>query len=490
GHEHFGKRTALAGDARKARELSGDGGALVVMQLGARFRRVLLLTAMRKAVGEIAHQFGKFLEFAATPPLGFAGEARHAGRPVSLKADALLLAVIADIDAGVLLFIHHMADCLFHLRFELRSVVALAGFAPDQKIAQGLAARQAADMGGQDSVAAEHHGRAPKIILQIRRWVILKHDLFRKPVPTFRDYALTDCGALHHRHNGCKEGQLGRNCRAKKRMQRPMNRVQSSAAPRNELPSTATAPRDYNFAADILKRNLDAGRSDKIAFIDHRGKYSYGDLADRVERFGHVLRGLGMRSEERILICLLDSIDWPIAFLGAIKAGVVAVPVNTLMTEDDYRFMLEDSRARVLVVSEELLPKFAPAIAASKSLEHVIVSGAATHGHHHFAELLAGADNKSVTAPTTCDDMCFWLYTSGSTGKPKGAVHTHADLKLTDELYARPILDITENDICYSVAKLFFAYGLGNALTFPMSAGATTVLLPARPTPDLVADLL
>ena len=269
-----------------------------------------------------------------------------------------------------------------------------------------------------------------------------------------------------------------------------MNRVQSSAAPRNELPSTATAPRDYNFAADILKRNLDAGRSDKIAFIDHRGKYSYGDLADRVERFGHILRGLGMRSEERILICLLDSIDWPIAFLGAIKAGVVAVPVNTLMTEDDYRFMLEDSRARVLVVSEELLPKFAPAIAASKSLEHVIVSGAATHGHHHFAELLAGADNKSVTAPTTCDDMCFWLYTSGSTGKPKGAVHTHADLKLTDELYARPILDITENDICYSVAKLFFAYGLGNALTFPMSAGATTVLLPARPTPDLVADLL
>ena len=95
-----------------------------------------------------------------------------------------------------------------------------------------------------------------------------------------------------------------------------------------------------------------------------------------------------------------------------------------------------------------------------------------------------------MTAPTTRDDMCFWLYTSGSTGKPKGAVHTHADLKLTDDLYAAPILGITENDVCYSVAKLFFAYGLGNALTFPMSAGATTVLLPARPTPDLVADLL
>src|ERR1700751_3542184 len=254
-----------------------------------------------------------------------------------------------------------------------------------------------------------------------------------------------------------------------------MNLVQPGGAP-----AAAAVPRDYIFAADILERNLAAGRADKIAFIDHRGKYSYADLADRVERFGDGLRSLGVRGEERILICLLDTIDWPTAFLGAIKAGVVAVPVNTLMTEDDYRFMLEDSRARVLVVSEELLPKFKPAIAACKSPEHVIVSGAAAHGHHHFADLLAAVDNKPVTAPTTSDDMCFWLYTSGSTGRPKGAVHTHADLALTDTLYARPILDITENDICYSVAKLFFAYGLGNALTFPMSAGATTVLFPER----------
>jgi benzoate-CoA ligase family protein len=273
-----------------------------------------------------------------------------------------------------------------------------------------------------------------------------------------------------------------------------MNLVQSSAAP-----VAATVPRDYNFAADILARNLAAGRADKIAFIDHRGKHSYADLADRVERFGHVLRGLGVRGEERILICLLDTIDWPTAFLGAIKAGVVAVPVNTLMTEDDYRFMLEDSRAGVLVVSEELLPKFAPALAAaknsSKTVPHVIVSGDkmsgdTAHDHRRFADILAAADNKAVTAATTADDMCFWLYTSGSTGKPKGAVHSHADLALTDALYARPILDLTENDICYSVAKLFFAYGLGNALTFPMSVGATTVLLPARPTPDAVADLL
>ena len=251
-----------------------------------------------------------------------------------------------------------------------------------------------------------------------------------------------------------------------------------------------TIPRDYNFATDILSRNLDAGRGGKVAYIDDRGGTTYAALAERVERFGHVLRTLSVRSEERVLICLTDTIDWPTAFLGAIKAGVVAVPVNTLLTEDDYRFMLADSRARVLVVSDELLPKFAKAIAASKDLVHVVVSGANAHGHQRFDELLNAAETDAVTATTTRDDMCFWLYTSGSTGKPKGAVHTHADLKLTDDLYAGPILGITESDVCFSVAKLFFAYGLGNALTFPMSVGATTVLLPHRPTPDLVAEIL
>jgi benzoate-CoA ligase family protein len=249
-------------------------------------------------------------------------------------------------------------------------------------------------------------------------------------------------------------------------------------------------PRDYNFAADILKRNLDAGRGDKTAYIDHRGSYSYAALAARVERFGHVLRALDIRPEERILICLLDTIDWPTAFLGAIKAGIVAVPVNTLLTEDDYRFMLEDSRARLLVVSEGLLPKFAKAIETSKNLSHIIVSGDDAKGHQNFDELMRAAKADAYTAPTTRDDMCFWLYTSGSTGRPKGAVHTHADLKLTNDLYAGPVLGITDKDVCYSVAKLFFAYGLGNALTFPMSAGATTVLLPARPTPEAVAEIL
>ena len=266
-----------------------------------------------------------------------------------------------------------------------------------------------------------------------------------------------------------------------------MNVAQPSLTPRV---SAEAIPRDYNFAADILGRNLNAGRAGKLAYIDRRQGWTYGELAIRVDRFAHLLRSLGVRREERILICLLDDIDWPTAFLGAIKAGVVPVPVNTLLTAEDYRFMLDDSRARLLVVSEELFPKFADLIGPSADLTHVVVSGVNGHGHPRFEDMLAGAKAETLTAPTVCDDICFWLYTSGSTGKPKAAVHTHADLKFTDDLYGKPFLGITASDVCYSVAKLFFAYGLGNALTFPMSAGATTVLLPDRPTPEAVAEIL
>src|SRR6185437_7300990 len=249
-------------------------------------------------------------------------------------------------------------------------------------------------------------------------------------------------------------------------------------------------PRQYNFAADILDRNLKAGRAGKPAFIDPRGTWTYGQLAERVAKFAAVLRALGVRREERVLIALLDTIDWPTAFLGCLKAGVVAVPVNTLMTEDDYRFMLADSRARVLVVSEALYPRFQKLIGERDDLDHVIVSGDDAHGHKRFEDLLAAARPEPYTAPTTCDDMAFWLYTSGSTGKPKGAVHVHASLKLTADLYGTPIAGLKESDTVYSVAKLFFAYGLGNAMTFPLTVGATTVLNPERPTPDSVAALL
>jgi benzoate-CoA ligase family protein len=249
-------------------------------------------------------------------------------------------------------------------------------------------------------------------------------------------------------------------------------------------------PRDYNFAADVLQRNLDAGRAHKAAYIDARGVTSYGQLADRVARFGAVLRSLGIKREDRVLLALTDTVDWPIAFLGCLKAGVIAVPVNTLLTEDDYRFMLADSRAKLLVVSDVLYPKFEKPIAEKGDLEQVVVSGESAHGHKRFEDLISAAKPEPYTASTTSDDMAFWLYTSGSTGKPKGAVHCHASLKLTADLYGTPIVGLKESDVVYSVAKLFFAYGLGNAMTFPLSVGATTVLLGERPTPDGVGALL
>jgi len=268
----------------------------------------------------------------------------------------------------------------------------------------------------------------------------------------------------------------------------------SVAAPVVPAP-VGEVPRDYNFAADVLARNLAAGRAGKPAYIDARGQWTYGQLADRVARFGAALRGLGVRREERVLLALTDTIDWPTAFLGCLKSGIVAVPVNTLLTEDDYAFMLADSRAKCLVVSEVLFPRFEKIIAKCPDLEHVIVSGATpdkldAKGYRLFEDLIGADEPEDYTAPTTADDIAFWLYTSGSTGKPKGAVHIHSSLKLTDDLYAAPFVGLKENDLVHSVAKLFFAYGLGNALTFPLSAGATVVLNQERPTPDGVAALL
>ncbi len=255
------------------------------------------------------------------------------------------------------------------------------------------------------------------------------------------------------------------------------------------LSAVTAIPRAYNFARDIFERS--DSRSERVAYIDPRGSWTYRQLRERAEAFAQVLEALQVRPEERVLMCLLDTIDWPTAFLGSLYAGRVAVPVNTLMTEDDYRYMLEDSRARVLVVSQELYPKFANLIAAVTGLR-VIVSGQDPHGHQRLEDLLQSIAHNDAyrPPPTTRDDIAFWLYTSGSTGKPKAAVHVHADLKLTNDLYAAPILGLTENDVVYSVAKLFFAYGLGNAMTFPLSVGATTVLLPDRPSPDAVAQIL
>jgi len=234
-------------------------------------------------------------------------------------------------------------------------------------------------------------------------------------------------------------------------------------------------PRDYNAAVDLVGRN--AGRGAKVAYIDDSGSCTYAELAERVDRAANALLAMGLAREDRIGIAMLDSADWVALFLGAIKAGIVPVAMNTLLTPKDYEYQLRDSRSTALFVSEPLLKSFEGI--NCPDLKRVIP-------HSALKDLLSQAKPKAEAAPTTRDDMCFWLYSSGSTGAPKGTVHLHSHLIATAELYAKPILGLRESDVVFSAAKLFFAYGLGNALTFPMSVGATTVLMAERPTPDAV----
>ncbi len=252
-------------------------------------------------------------------------------------------------------------------------------------------------------------------------------------------------------------------------------------------PPLVTVPQDYNLAVDFLDRRIDEGFGDKVAFIDAEGSHTYGALQDSANRFGNAMLDLGLQSEQRVMLLQLDSIDFPIAFFGAIKAGLVAVPVNTLLTTDDYQYMLRDSRSRALVVSAELLPVVAPILDQLPDLRHIIVTGTGElAGHASMAATLAGADPALQAAATSADDVAFWLYSSGSTGRPKGAPHLQSDMINTAVLYGLGVLGIRPDDVVYSAAKLFFAYGLGNALTFPMMVGATSVLMAGRPTPEAV----
>ncbi len=230
----------------------------------------------------------------------------------------------------------------------------------------------------------------------------------------------------------------------------------------------------FNYAEHLL--GLNAGRASKTADIDDTGTLTYGELADGVRRVAGALLAAGLRREERVLLLMHDCSDWPVAFLGAIYAGVVPVAVNTLLPADDYNYMLQHSRARAALVSNALLPVLRQAMQqGGHEVENVIVSraeGELQAGEQAFAEFVSAAEPLNQAARTSPDDPGFWLYSSGSTGKPKGTVHTQANPYWTTELYARGVLGITEDDVCFSAAKLFFAYGLGNALTFPLTVGA------------------
>jgi benzoate-CoA ligase len=252
--------------------------------------------------------------------------------------------------------------------------------------------------------------------------------------------------------------------------------------------SVEPPPEAFNFAAHLLAAN--SGRPNKAAFIDDLGLITYGELDDRARRFGAALKERGVKREERALILMQDGADWPVAFLGAMLAGVAPVAVNTLLTADDLAYMLEHSRAQVALVSGAVKPALKAALAKSDHEVHTVVVSRPAQpldvGEIEFEDFLGHAPALMKAARTHADDPAFWLYSSGSTGRPKGTVHSHANPYWTTELYGKAILGLRESDVCFSAAKLFFAYGLGNALTFPLAVGATALLMAERPTPDAV----
>ncbi len=249
-------------------------------------------------------------------------------------------------------------------------------------------------------------------------------------------------------------------------------------------------PQRLNAAAVFVDSHIAEGRGAETAILCGDDVVTYNDLHEGTNRLGGALRELGVRMEERVAILLPDSPEWAFAFFGAMKIGAVAVPLNTILRPKDYEYLLNDSRARVLIVHSSLLERIAEIRDNLKHLEHVITVGNGADGQLTLTRIMQNASAELQPVDTCRDDEAFWLYSSGTTGFPKGAIHLHHDMIVEADLYARQTIGLEESDVSFSVAKLFFAYGLGNGLYFPLRVGGTTVLLPDRPTPDTVFGVI
>jgi 4-hydroxybenzoate-CoA ligase len=249
-------------------------------------------------------------------------------------------------------------------------------------------------------------------------------------------------------------------------------------------------PRHYNAVQDMIDRNVAEGRGGKIAFVDPDRSLSYEALQTRTNQMANVLGDMGITRETRVAMLMFDTVDYPVVFWGAVRAGIIPVCLNTLLTQGQYGYILSDSRVEALFISAPLLEVVAPLLANLEFLRHIVVVGGNGGEYPDLTGLLDKADPVFETVRTCGDECAFWLYSSGSTGDPKGVRHVHTSLKYVAENYGKNVLSIQTDDVCFAAAKLFFAYGMGAGMGIPMSVGATVVLLPDRPTPAAVLGML
>jgi benzoate-CoA ligase family protein len=265
-------------------------------------------------------------------------------------------------------------------------------------------------------------------------------------------------------------------------------------------------PEIYNAATTFVDDNIAAGRANRIAIYYQDQKITYEELFEKVNRTGNALKDLGVEIEHRVLLVLPDSPEFAFSFFGAIKIGAVPIPTNPWMTAPDYQYLLNDSRARVAIIHGSVMSAFADICHNCRFLKHIVVVGKEDTQiyflrgviqlpqkdlkMHSYEPLISKAPTRLEPEQTTKDDVCFWGYTSGSTGSPKGAVHLQHDMITITDLFVKPVLGMTENDVCFSASKLFFAYGLGNSLYFPFRFGAATVLWPERPDPEKILQVI
>jgi len=249
-------------------------------------------------------------------------------------------------------------------------------------------------------------------------------------------------------------------------------------------------PDIYNAATTFVDENITRGQAKKVAIYYQDQKFTYQDVYDRVNQTGNALRDLGLEVEQRVLLVLPDCPEFAFSFFGAIKIGAVPIPTNPWMKAKDYEYLLRDSRARTLIVHESSLPEVEPIWDQSCYLRHVIVVGKPKGKAVAYDSLISKAPSTLETEPTSKDDVVMWNYTSGSTGYPKGAVHLQHDMITITDLFVKPVLGMREDDICFSASKLFFSYGLGNSLYFPLRFGASTVLWPEQPDPEKILQVI